>query len=153
MNLSNTEFTTLSKDLQIRAISVKDLPETPYATWIVTGKKTIETRTWKTQLGSLLICCGKGSKKSSYSGLGLCIVNVFKITPMRDDFERYARITPKDWTGKTVAWFLKDFQVLDPMPIIPQKLSIFSATIPKGTKLHTMNYRYCIPDAQQLTLF
>ena len=56
----------------MKSLSVKE----QWASLIMSGKKTIETRTWNTKYrGPLLICCSK-TPKSQYSGLAICVVDV-----------------------------------------------------------------------------
>lgn len=58
----------------------------PYADWVKTGKKTIETRMRAFRhRGDIVICCDKGKSKSSKnSGKALCIVDIYEVRDMLD---------------------------------------------------------------------
>lgn len=56
----------------MKALSIKD----PWASLILKGEKTIETRTWKTKYrGRLLLCCSK-KPDSSIAGYAFAVANL-----------------------------------------------------------------------------
>jgi hypothetical protein len=59
----------------------------PYADWVKTGKKTIETRMRRLNLkGDTVFCCDKGlSKGSKNAGKAICLVEVLDSRPMEDE--------------------------------------------------------------------
>jgi hypothetical protein len=59
----------------------------PYAEYVRTGKKTIETRMRRMiPDGYIIICCDKGkSKRSSNAGKAICLVKVVGCRPMKDE--------------------------------------------------------------------
>ena len=96
----------------MKAISIRQ----PWATWIAEGKKTIETRPWKTEYrGDLLIV---SSKTPSTGGLplgqALCVVRLADCRPLTKDDENATR--SKFLTG-LYAWVLKDVRKLKPFPV------------------------------------
>ena len=101
----------------------------PYANWIRSGIKTIETRKWKTNYrGSLLICVTK-QKVTDYfgdviepRGMAICIVDVVGCRPMTKDDEEAACF---DWNEKLWAWPLENLRVIEPFPVKGQ-LNIFN---------------------------
>ena len=65
----------------IKALSVKY----PFAGLIMSGEKSIETRTWKTYYrGDLLICCTK-EPKTVNSGKAICIVSLIDVKRMESE--------------------------------------------------------------------
>ena len=71
-----------------KAISLKQ----SYASLVASGKKTIETRKWKTKYrGDLLICSSK-TPNIYPAGFALCIVELYDIEPMKEEHEKDACI-------------------------------------------------------------
>jgi len=88
----------------------------PWASWIAEGKKTIETRFWRTHYrGDLLIV---STKKPAYQNLplgkALCVVTVVNCRPMMPDDEDKAKCGyhPAVW-----AWELKDIRRIEPFAV------------------------------------
>jgi len=80
------------------------------------GKKTIETRRWKTRYrGELLIC---STKKPHFDplrcGYALCVVTLWDCLPMCKDHEKDACCELYDGA---YAWFLKDVQRIKPFTV------------------------------------
>lgn len=112
----------------------------PYAGWIASGLKLIETRTWYTSYrGDLLICAGKRihplysddyknhkgdwqNKWLNIFGKALCIVNLFDCKPMTPDDEKLAmcEIYEGAWS-----WYLTDIRQINPIDIKGQ-LGLFN---------------------------
>lgn len=105
-----------------KAISLKQ----PYANWVASGKKTIETRKWKTKYrGDLLICSSQNPKIEPY-GKALCIVELYDIKPMDVSHEKKACV--KVYPGAN-AWFLRNLRPLkSPIPV-KGSLGIFDLEI------------------------
>src|SRR5690349_1382799 len=59
-------------------------PGENYATYIMEGSKTIETRMNRlfTYRGDLVICCGKTNSVTEHAGKALCIVDFWKARDM-----------------------------------------------------------------------
>jgi hypothetical protein len=74
------------------ALVLNDYANTPYATWMEQGIKTIETR-WFTfkHRGDLVICCGNKSNTPN-AGLAVAVVDLFGAEQMREQHEKAACI-------------------------------------------------------------
>lgn len=101
----------------------------PYANLIRDGKKTVETRKWKTNYrGSLLICATKQKVTDIFGevieprGMAICIVDVVNCRPMAKDDKEDACF---EWNEELWAWDLKNLRVIDPFPVKGQ-LNIFN---------------------------
>lgn len=105
----------------MKAISIKQ----PWASFIVMGKKTIETRTWKTNYrGDLLIVSSKTMDKNypypNFLSLGfplgqaLAIVKLIDCRPMRKEDEEFAMCSCE--LGR-YAWILSDIRKIKPFPV------------------------------------
>ena len=85
----------------MKALSLKG----PWASKILNGEKTIETRTWKTgHRGPLLLCASK-KPDSPIAGHAFAMCNLVDVVPMTSEHERDAccRVYPGAW-----AWILED---------------------------------------------
>jgi hypothetical protein len=62
----------------VKALSLRQ----PYANWVASGRKTLETRTWSIKYrGDILICCSQFGNVGP-KGLALCMVELKDIRPM-----------------------------------------------------------------------
>ena len=76
-----------------KAIILNDYRDAPYATWIKTGEKTIETRNIHYKYrGDIVICCGKTNSVGNNAGKALCIVEIWKVREMRKKDEQAAGV-------------------------------------------------------------
>jgi hypothetical protein len=108
--------------MKLRALSLKQ----PYANWIVSGRKTIETRTWSTSYrGDVLICAsttGKGEPK----GVALCVVRLDSVRPMTKEDETAACV---ERYPKAQAWEISNLRLLKkPFPV-KGRLGLFSLEV------------------------
>jgi hypothetical protein len=106
----------------MKAISVKE----PWASLIRSGKKTIETRTWKTHYrGPLLICASK-TPELEFSGKAVCVVELVdcRVMEKSDETDACCEIYPD-----AKAWILRDVQLIEPFPVKGQ-LRLFEVDIP-----------------------
>lgn len=112
----------------MKALSLKQ----PYASWVAEGKKTIETRTWRTKYrGALLICSSKAFHEDFDStdphvkflplGMALATVNLLDCRPMVEGDEEAACCELYDGA---YAWILTGVKRITPFPVKGQ-LSIF----------------------------
>lgn len=107
----------------MKAISLKQ----PYANWVASGKKTIETRTWPTKhRGPLLIVSSK-SPNIEPAGYALAIVNVVDCRPMTKADNAAACI--KLYPG-AYAWILKDIRKIAPFPV-KGTLGVYNVDVPE----------------------
>ena len=106
----------------VRALSLKQ----PYANWVASGRKTLETRTWSTPYrGDILICAsttGKGEPK----GVALCVVELTNIRPMLQSDEHAACVSVYP---RAKAWELTNLRVIKkPFPV-SGKLNLFKLEV------------------------
>lgn len=107
----------------MKAISIKE----PWASLINSGKKTIETRTWKTDYrGKLLLCCSK-KPSSVLSGLAFAVCDLVEIRPMTVLDEYLAGC--KKYDG-AYSWVLENVKLIAPFPV-KGKLSLFDVDFGK----------------------
>jgi hypothetical protein len=119
-----------------KALILNDYPGAPYAHWIKWGVKTIETRHRSFNYrGDVVICCGKTNSVGPNAGKALCIVNLWKIRPMKKEDERAAGI---NYDPNLKSFLLRDWRhfSLD-FEFAPQRIagawqSLFQITIPSG---------------------
>lgn len=107
----------------MRAISIKE----PWASLIKSGKKTIETRKWKTNYrGKLLLCCSK-KPVSPLSGMAFAVCDLVEVRPMTKGDECPARC---EKYGGAYSWVLKNVKKI---PLFPVKgmLGLFSVNYNK----------------------
>ena len=106
----------------MKALSIKE----PYASMILSGKKTIETRTWKTNYCGKILLCASKIPKSNISGYAFAISELVDCKPMAKDDERFAccEIYPR-----ANSWFLKDIKGIEPFKIKGQ-LGLFDVHLP-----------------------
>jgi len=94
----------------MKAVSIKE----PWASLILSGKKTIETRTWSTKYrGDLLLCASK-KPVSSISGCAFAIAQLIGCDPMTklDEHLACCEIYDGAWS-----WFLLDVRPIKPFPV------------------------------------
>ena len=101
----------------MKALSVKE----PWAGLIRSGKKTIETRTWRTKYRGRILICASKNPKSEFSGKAVAVATLFDCRFMDEDDEKKAccEIYPK-----ACAWILRDIKAIDPFPVKGQ-LNLF----------------------------
>jgi len=101
-----------------RAISLKQ----PWANLICQGKKTIETRKWKTDYRGKIVICSSKKPAIAPAGYALCTAELYHIEPMKKAHEKKACI--KVYPG-AYSWFLKDIKPFrKPIPV-KGKLGLF----------------------------
>lgn len=91
----------------MKALSVKE----PWLTDIVEGRKSIETRTWRTSHRGDLLLVGSKKPTGKYSGKAACVVNLVDCRPMIVEDEEPAKC--KLYTG-AYSWVLDNVR-----PIVP----------------------------------
>jgi predicted transcriptional regulator len=102
----------------MKAISIKE----PYATLILQGKKTIETRTWTTKYRGDILLCASANPKSKISGYAFVIAELYDIKPMTIDHEKQACCEVYD---KAQSWFLRHIRKIPPTKV-KGKLGLFT---------------------------
>lgn len=124
------------------ALILNDYPGAPYAEWIKTGEKTIETRQRAFHYrGDLVICCGKTNSVGKNAGKALCIVDLWKIRPMKKNDEASAgvRYDPLIYSYLLRNWrhFSYDFEFA-PYKISGAWQSIFQIVLPEDVQIIQM---------------
>lgn len=105
-----------------KAISLKQ----PWANLVASGKKTIETRKWTTSYRGDLIICSSRKPQIAPAGYALCIVELYRIEPMKKEHEEKA--CTKMYPGAS-SWFLRNLRILNlPIPI-KGRLGIFDFSL------------------------
>lgn len=97
--------------MQLTALSLKQ----PYANWVASGKKTIETRTWSTKYRGDILICASQSGKGEPKGVALCIIEVYDVRRMITADERAACVEVYDRANAWMLCNLRRFQ--SPFPV------------------------------------
>ncbi len=123
----------------MKALSLKQ----PWAELIVSGRKTLEIRTWRTNFrGEFLIHASKVSNFKAMERLGFkdlptgCIVGKAKVVDVKeyDSLEEFEKDSDKhfakghDWPGKLYGFVVEDAQRLKELPL-KGKLNFFEVEI------------------------
>ena len=122
-----------------KAIILNDYPGAPYAEWIKTGEKTIETRQKSFNYrGDIVICCGKSNSVGKNAGRALCIVELWKIRRMRKSDEEAAGVSfhsdTKCYLLRNWRHFSRDFE-FSPQRISGAWQSIFEIRLPDDVEI------------------
>lgn len=105
-----------------KALSVKQ----PWANLIASGKKTIETRTWRTNYrGLILICSSKNPPTPEPAG---CVVAMAELYDCRILSNRDEKAACCDCSYGGYAWMLRNIQRVKPVPV-KGELGIFTVDI------------------------
>lgn len=109
-----------------KAISLKQ----PWANLVASGKKTIETRKWKTDYRGDLVICSSKNPKIEPAGYALCIVDLYHIEPMKKEHEKKAciKVYPRAY-----AWFLRNLRPIKPIIPVKGSLGIFELKLSLGS--------------------
>lgn len=110
----------------MKALSIRE----PYASMILTGKKTIETRTWKTNYRGSVLLCASQRPKGELSGLAFALASIVDCRPMRKSHEKAAccSIYPGAFS-----WFLEHVYILRPFPV-RGRLGLFDVEFPTSAR-------------------
>ena len=97
----------------MKAISIQN----PWAHLILTGQKTVECRTWRTNYrGNLLICSSANPKiDGMVSGHAVCIVRLDKIEPFGPEHVKPACLDCNQ--PDTYAWHFTDLRLIKPFKV------------------------------------
>jgi hypothetical protein len=106
----------------MRALSLKQ----PWANLILSGKKTIETRTWGTSYRGDIVICSSKNPKISPTGVALCVVELYDVRPMNMEDEEAAciKVFPK-----AHSWFIRNVRKIDPPIPVKGQLGLFELKI------------------------
>ena len=103
----------------LKAISLKQ----PWANLVASGKKSIETRKWKTPYRGDVVICSSKKPNIEPAGYALCVVELYDIEPMKKEHEANACI--KVYPG-AYGWFLRNIRPLVPPVPVEGKLGVFN---------------------------
>lgn len=100
-----------------------------YAMAIVTGQKSIECRTWKTDYrGDLLICSTQKKFHGTIPGHALGVVTLQDVVPMTKKHLKDALMAPADFRPGLYAWIMTYNRLIVPQPV-KGKLSLWECDI------------------------
>ena len=108
------------QDKQMKALSIKE----PYASLILNGMKTIETRTWRTKYRGKILLCASKKPKSDISGKAFAtaeIVDCWRMTKA-NEVDAHCKVYPNAW-----AWELVNITPIKPFKV-KGKLGIFEVS-------------------------
>lgn len=110
----------------MKALSLLDNQEAPWATLIALGIKTIETRTWNTShRGDVLICVSKRSR-SPFAGKAICIVSIDDCIEMTSEHEQGACVPVFD---RAKSWMISKVRLIKPFDVKGQQ-RLFDVDVP-----------------------
>jgi hypothetical protein len=94
----------------VRALSIKE----PWASLIWEGKKSVETRTWKTSYRGVVLLCASKSPNGGLAGNAFAVATLVDVKPMVKEHEVLAccEVYPGAYS-----WFFKDVRVIAPFPV------------------------------------
>ena len=105
--------------MNLKAISLKQ----PWANLVASGKKSIETRKWKTPYRGDLVICSSKNPRIEPAGYALCVVELYHIEPMQKKHEAKACI--KVYLG-AYGWFLRNIRPIAPPIPVKGELGVFN---------------------------
>jgi hypothetical protein len=128
-----------TKNRIFKALIMNDYKGSPYADWIKTGEKTIETRLRSFKYrGDVVICCGKTNSVGKNAGKALCILELWKIRPMKKGDEKAAGVkyNPqiKSYLLRNWRYFNRDFE-FSPQRVSGAWQSLFDIAIPDDVEI------------------
>ncbi len=106
----------------MKAISLKE----PWASLVMNGKKTIETRVWQTKYRGKLLICASAIPKSEVSGNAIAVANLVDCRPMTKADERQACCAVYDGA---YSWVLNKVKPITPFKV-KGRLRLFNVTVP-----------------------
>jgi hypothetical protein len=105
-----------------KAISLKQ----PWANLVASGKKTVETRKWKTDYRGELVICSSKNPNIYPAGYAICIAELYQVEPMKKEHEKKAcvKVYPR-----ANSWFLRNIRPIKPIIPVKGSLGIFDLKI------------------------
>lgn len=122
------------------ALVLNDYLDAPYAEWVKTGKKTIETRMGRLfrYRGDIVICCGYTNSVGPNRGNAICMVEVYDGGKMEKEHERAACI---EWHPdrkilmlRNLRYFSRDFK-FSSQAVKKNFQGVFSILIPEDVQI------------------
>jgi len=126
--------------MSIVALAVRQ----PWANLIASGKKTIETRRWRTVHRGPLLVCSSVQPRIAPAGCAVAIVNLIDCRPMTAADEPLAccPVYPGAW-----AWVLAEIRPIKPFRVRGQQ-RLFRVTLPASG--HPEHLGACLEDLAQV---
>lgn len=124
---------------RFKALILNDYSGAPYADWIKNGVKTIETRFRSFNYrGDIVICCGRTNSVGKNAGKALCIVELWKVRPMKKSDEQAAGVKynsrRRSFLLRNWRHFSRDFE-FSSQRVSGAWQSLFDITIPDDVKI------------------
>ena len=119
----------------MRAISIRQ----PWLELIMRKEKTLEIRSWATNIrGDVLLCASAAPKLLGLpTGQALCIANIANCRPfLPEDSEKACC----DYAPNLYAWELSNVRPINPFPV-KGKLNFYQVELPPGLQIYD---RLCI---------
>lgn len=99
-----------------------------YAQAIVTGLKTVEVRSWRTDYrGDIVICSTAKKLHGTIPGHALGIVKIMDCIPLQRKHMKDALMRPAEYRSGLYAWILDDNRLIIPQPV-KGRLSLWNYT-------------------------
>jgi ASCH domain len=108
----------------MKALSVRE----PWASLIASGKKTIETRSWRTNYRGEILICGSARPEGPSAGMAVCTARIVACCPMTEQDERHACC---DIYRGAWSWFLADIRPLKRPFGVKGRLGFYDVVMPK----------------------
>lgn len=106
----------------MKALSIRE----PWASLILSGKKTIETRTWKTKYRGKILLCASKKPVSWISGKAFAVAELIECRPMLVDDEVKA-CCESYWNAWS--WIFENVKPISPFPV-KGMLGLFEVDVP-----------------------
>lgn len=113
----------------------------PWIDMVVKGKKTIETRSWRTDYRGRLLLVGSKKPEGEYAGLAACTANLIDCRRMSREDEAAARCS---YVPGLYAWVLQDIKPIEAPFLVRGKLGLYEIA------LHNLCYKACINYGDEL---
>lgn len=111
----------------VKALSLHNGYDHPWADMIATGIKTVEVRTWQTAYRGLLLICAAKFPDGNFSGQAVCFVELINCRPMLREDEEAAQCA---WEPGDIAWELRLLKTLDRGCFVKGRQRLFEVKFP-----------------------
>jgi hypothetical protein len=108
--------------MELTALSLKQ----PFANWVSSGRKNIETRNWSTNYRGDLLICASLSGKGDPKGVALCVVELYFVRAMTKADEKGACV---DLYPGAYAWLLRNVRILPSLFPVKGRLGLYKVNV------------------------
>jgi len=121
----------------MKVLTIKE----PWASMILEGKKTIETRTWKTDYRGQILLHASKNPKSKISG---CIFASAEIVDCKEMIQAHEKLACCEVYPKANSWFLKNIKQTE-LKEVKGKLGLwnFDCELREKTNCNNCNCKLC----------